>query len=72
MREPKKPSGYCHNGHDQRKSGFIEASGDWRCRDCRRLANQEKDFWKLVHRLIHNLDDVDALEKLKKFHWRNP
>ncbi len=68
MRTPKKPSGHCHNGHCQITHGFIDSGGDWRCRECRRLANQERDYWKLVNRLIADESDTEALEKLQRYH----
>lgn len=72
MRTPLKPSGFCHNGHDQIRHGFIDSGGDWRCRLCRKTANMERDYWKLVTRIIANENDSEALAKLKKFHWREP
>ncbi len=72
MSRTKKPSGYCHNGHDQTKHGYIEITEDWRCRECRKISNRNRDYWKLVNRFIDNQDDQDALEKLQKFHWREP
>lgn len=71
MRPPKKPNGYCHNGHDQVKSGFIDSGGDWRCRECRKNTNMERDYWKLVKQYMEN-QSSDALEKLERFHWRQP
>lgn len=67
-----RPSGFCHNGHNQYKAGFIDSGGDWRCRECRHIADHERDFWKLVNRVMDDPLDQDALDRLRQFHWREP
>lgn len=72
MREPRKPSGWCYNGHNQVICAFIDSEGDWRCRECRKIANRERDFWKLVKRYTDDPTDEEAFSKLTRFHWNEP
>lgn len=70
MPQPKKPSGYCNLGHDQRKHAFIDSCGDWRCRLCRKEKDKERDYWKQVSAYING--NLESLLVLEKYHWRTP
>ena len=69
MREPLTPSGYCVNGHCQKKHAFVDSDGKWRCRPCRKEAYAERDYWRLVNRVMADDRAEDAMEKLKRYHW---
>lgn len=68
----KKPTGYCANGHEQQKHGFVDSENNLRCRICRHLRRTERAYWKLVKKIIDNENDEEALAELKNNHWRIP
>ena len=69
----KRLSGYCLRGHPLEKQGYIEGGVKIRCRTCRKIDQEERDYWALVHRYIDSGEtDQEALAILKRDHWVNP
>lgn len=62
----------CSNGHDYRQFGFIDSEGTARCRQCRKESRREREYWRLVDRLMTFPNDLEALDVLKRFHWNEP
>lgn len=70
-KSPKKPTGFCSWGHDQTKYAFVDSGGDIRCRECRRVKERDREYWKLVTEYMKTQDKT-VLEKLEKYHWNEP